>query len=71
MIYFKRPTRLEGEDGMKLWIAQFCDFFFENVSNKLKEQITTKAVQRLRKTNYQNGEWNADYVRLRVKAIKE
>ncbi|HEY2721477.1 MAG TPA: class I SAM-dependent methyltransferase, partial [Chitinophagaceae bacterium] len=30
--YFKRPTKLEGEEGMKLWIAQFCGFFFENIS---------------------------------------
>src|SRR5215467_15924923 len=23
VMYFKRPTKLEGEDGMNLWIAQF------------------------------------------------
>ncbi|MFI5185689.1 MAG: class I SAM-dependent methyltransferase [Chitinophagales bacterium] len=71
VMYFKRPTRLEGEDGMRLWIDQFCSFFFKNISNELKEKITTRAVRELRKTNYRNGEWNADYVRLRVKAIKE
>jgi trans-aconitate methyltransferase len=69
--YFKRPTKLEGEDGMKLWIAQFCGFFFKNVSKELKEKITAKVVERLGQTNYQNGNWNADYIRLRVKAIKE
>jgi len=71
VMYFKRPTKLEGEDGMKLWIMQFCGFFFKNVSNELKERITANAIQRLRNTNYQDGEWNADYVRLRIKAIKE
>jgi trans-aconitate methyltransferase len=71
VMYFKRPTKLEGEDGMKLWIEQFCGFFFNNISNELKEKIIAKAVQSLRKTNYQDGNWNADYVRLRVKAIKE
>jgi len=71
VMYFKRPTKLEGEDGMKLWIAQFCDFFFKNISNELREGITRKAIQRLRNTNYRDGEWSADYVRLRIKAIKE
>ena len=71
VMYFKRPTRLEGDDGMKLWINQFCGFFFKNIPNEWREKITTKAVQRLRNTNYQDGEWSADYVRLRIKAIKE
>jgi len=69
--YFKRPTVLEGEDGMKLWIAQFCGFFFKNVSDEVKERITMRAVEDLRRTNYHGGNWNADYIRLRVKAIKE
>jgi ubiquinone/menaquinone biosynthesis C-methylase UbiE len=68
--YFKRPTKLEGEEGMKLWIRQFCGFFFKNISDDLKEKITTNAVERLRKTNYENGNWNADYVRLRVRAVR-
>jgi trans-aconitate methyltransferase len=71
VMYFKRPTKLEGEEGMKLWINQFCGFFFKDVSKELKETITARAVQRLRNTNYQDGEWTADYVRLRIKAIKE
>lgn len=71
VMYFKRPTKLEGEDGMKLWIAQFCGFFFKNVSNELKERITVNAIENLKQTNYRNGNWNADYVRLRIKAIKE
>jgi trans-aconitate methyltransferase len=71
VMYFKRPTALEGEDGMKLWIAQFCGFFFKNISNELREKITAKAVQNLKQTNYRNGTWNADYVRLRVKTVKE
>ena len=69
--YFKRPTKLEGEEGMKLWIRQFCGFFFKNIPGELKEKITSNAVERLRETNYKNDNWNADYIRLRVKAIKE
>lgn len=65
---FKRPTKLEGEDGMKNWIVQFCGFFFRNVPAEQKEKIIDKAVEYLRPTNYKDGIWWADYVRLRVKA---
>lgn len=66
--HFKRPTRLEGEDGMKIWIVQFCGFFFKNVSAEQKEKIIDKAVEYLRPMNYEDGVWWADYIRLRVKA---
>jgi trans-aconitate methyltransferase len=69
--YFKRPTPLDGEDGMRLWIMQFCGFFFEGMDDQLRQSITGKAVERLRQSNYRSGQWTADYVRLRVKAIKE
>ncbi len=68
--YFKRPTKLEGGDGMKKWIEQFCGFFFGNVSKEQKEMITAKAVEELKKTNYTGNTWYADYIRLRIKAIK-
>jgi trans-aconitate methyltransferase len=71
VMYFKRPTKLEGEDGMTLWIHQFCDFFFQNIKDDLKEKIIVNAVESLRKTNYRNGDWYADYIRLRIKAVKE
>lgn len=69
--HFKRPTVLQGEDGMRNWIVQFCTFFFTQISPVEKEQVTNRAVELLRPTNYKNGTWYGDYVRLRVKAIKE
>lgn len=69
--YFKRPTRLQGADGMRNWIVQFCTFFFTQISTEEKEKIINRAVEMLQTTNYKNGTWYADYVRLRVKAIKE
>jgi trans-aconitate methyltransferase len=71
VMYFKRPTKLEGEEGMTLWIHQSCDFFFRNIGDDLKEKIIAKVVESLRATNYRDGDWNADYVRLRIKAVKE
>ncbi len=69
--YFKRPTELKGDDGMKNWIIQFCTLFFTHISSYDIENIIHRAVDILRPTNYKNGIWYADYVRLRVKAIKE
>jgi trans-aconitate methyltransferase len=69
--YFKRPTVLQGEDGMKNWIVQFCTFFFTQISSSHTEEIIKNAVEILRPTNYKSGTWYGDYVRLRVKAVKE
>ncbi len=69
--YFKRPTVLQGAEGMKNWILQFCTFFFTNISTADTEKIIMNAVETLRSTNYSGGLWQADYVRLRMKAIKE
>lgn len=69
--YFKRPTELKGNDGMKNWILQFCTFFFTNIPADETENIIDRAVEITKHTNYKNGIWYGDYVRLRVKAIKE
>lgn len=71
IIQFERPTELVGEDGMKDWIVQFCQSFFANISQGKIENIINKAVTILKQTNYENGKWYADYIRLRVKAIKK
>lgn len=68
---FKRPTELKSEEGMKNWIVQFCTFFFIKISSDNVEEVIDNAVKTLKPTNYKNGVWYGDYVRLRVKAIKE
>lgn len=70
IIQFDRPTELVGEDGMKNWIIQFCQAFFKNIPVEKINTVLDKAVAILRKTNYENGKWYADYKRLRIKAIK-
>jgi trans-aconitate methyltransferase len=69
--YFKRPTVLQGEDGMRNWIVQFCTFFFTQIPAADTEEIINNAVEILRPNNFKSGTWYADYVRLRVKAVKE
>jgi trans-aconitate methyltransferase len=71
IIQFERPTELIGEDGMKNWIIQFGQPFFKNISQDKVEDILNRSVDLLKQTNYENGKWYADYIRLRIKAIKK
>jgi trans-aconitate methyltransferase len=68
---FDRPTKLNGENGMYDWINQFAQHSFKNLNTAQAEEIKHAAVDKLRKTNYANNHWTADYRRLRVKAIKK
>ncbi len=67
-LYFERETALTGEDGMKDWINMFGSFFFKNISKEQAEKVIAKAIEHLKQTNYRDGIWYADYVRLRMKA---
>ena len=67
---FDRPTKLHGENGMYDWISQFAQHAFKNLNTEQAEEIKNLAVDELRKTNYANNQWMADYRRLRVMAVK-
>ncbi len=78
-LLYKRPTLLEGEMGMENWIRQFASGYFDNLFEQQVESImdiiTESSKKRdykssLRATNYKDGMWMADYVRLRVVATK-
>lgn len=68
---FDRPTKLVGEDGMKKWMIQFATHAFIHLSEAQTEAILNRAIEILKPNYYINGEWIADYKRLRVKAIKK
>lgn len=65
---FDRPTELTGDDGLADWIRMFVKVPFEGVSQK--DEIIREAVEGLRGELYQSGKWYADYVRIRMKAVK-
>lgn len=67
---FDRPTPLVGENGMYEWINQFAQHAFKNLTEVESEPLKKLAVDLLRSDFYENGQWKADYRRLRVKAIK-
>ena len=70
-VLFDRPTELKGQNGLKDWINMFVKTPFAVVENEdVKETMIDKAVENLRGILYKNGKWYADYVRIRMKAIK-
>lgn len=68
---FDRPTKLIGEEGMYIWINQFAQHAFKNLTNEQSEAIKNLAVEILKPRYFINGEWVADYRRLRVKAWRK
>jgi hypothetical protein len=67
---FNRPTPLEGEQGMENWLRQFKWFYFETLPPSQAEQALQETIAALREPLYRQGQWRADYRRLRFLAAK-
>ncbi len=67
---FERPTSLEGEDGMLNWILQFSGFQFEPLAASDRKRALEEVVELVRPKLYRDGQWFADYRRLRIIAAK-
>jgi hypothetical protein len=67
---FDRPTPLEGDNGMEIWIRQFKFYYFEGLSVDQQKKAMAEVVSELQgKLRNENG-WFADYRRLRMEAVK-
>jgi ubiquinone/menaquinone biosynthesis C-methylase UbiE len=69
--HFDRPTPLIGENGLRNWMEMFAFSMFEGIPTETKELILTQVENNLRDVLFHNGEWIADYKRIRVVGIKE
>lgn len=70
-VLFDRPTELKGADGLKDWINMFVKTPFSVVQEeKEREIIVDEAVKSLEDTLFKDGKWYADYVRLRMRAVR-
>jgi very-short-patch-repair endonuclease/trans-aconitate methyltransferase len=67
---FDRPTPLEGEDGMRNWLSMFGHPILRGAPTDVIDRVTATAERTLRETNYRDGQWFADYRRIRIVAIK-
>ena len=70
-IHFDRPTLLQdGCVGVAKWLNMFGDTFFEGIDEIEKKQIVAEITDLLEPDYNIDGEWYADYVRLRFVAVK-
>jgi trans-aconitate methyltransferase len=67
---FDRFTPLLGDDGLANWIRTFQQSAFVDMEDTLREEIIREAVDSTRAELFVDNVWYADYVRLRMKAIK-
>jgi trans-aconitate methyltransferase len=69
-LHFNRKTPLKGENGMATWLEMFAEPFFKNMKSDEIQVIVRRVEEMLRPSNFENGVWFADYVRLRMLAYK-
>jgi trans-aconitate methyltransferase len=68
---FERPTVLaDGENGLRNWINQFEQAVLRDFSEDQREAIIGLAETKLRDRLFRDGNWIADYKRLRIVAHK-
>ncbi|HVS92682.1 MAG TPA: methyltransferase domain-containing protein [Mucilaginibacter sp.] len=70
--HFDRPTPLQdGREGIAKWFTMFGESIFKMVPAVELPQILDEITDLLQPTNEVDGQWYADYKRLRFVAIKE
>lgn len=70
--HFDRPTLLQdGREGIAKWFRMFGDSIFKTVPANKLPQILGEITDLLQPTNEVDGQWYADYKRLRFVAVKE
>jgi trans-aconitate methyltransferase len=67
---FDRPTLLEGEEGGRNWILMFGDPLMQTVPAEGRDAFIAALEQHMRPRLYRDGQWTADYRRLRILAFK-
>lgn len=70
-VHFSRPTKLSGEDGLRNWLEMFSPSLFEKTKQGMKEHIFNTTIENLRPHLFKEGDWYADYKRIRIVAVKE
>jgi trans-aconitate methyltransferase len=70
--HFDRKTPLQDADqGVAKWIMMFAPLYLVGIPQTEKEQMLTEMIEILEPYYNENGQWYADYKRLRFVAVKE
>lgn len=67
---FERPTLLDGKDGLRNWIKMFRNNVLAQLDEKDHEPFFALVEEFAKPKLNSDGKWYADYVRLRMVAIK-
>jgi trans-aconitate methyltransferase len=67
---FPRPTPLEGPEGMRNWLEMFAAPYFTGLEPGAVATVLTRAEEIAAAELFSDGAWHADYIRLRLRAIK-
>ena len=71
MTLFDRPTGLaDGEAGLRNWITMFGGAYLEKVDSARREEFFQRVEGLVRPELFRDGQWWADYRRLRLVAVK-
>lgn len=70
-VLFDRPTEQRGENGLENWINMFITSAFEGIDINIKEKVIAQTAELCRPKLYIKGNWYIDYVRIRIKAVKQ
>lgn len=65
-VHYERPTILKGKDGLRNWIEMFAVSIFDSVPNNRKVEIMENIENNLKESLFKDGNWIADYKRIRV-----
>ncbi len=69
---YDRPTLLESKNkGIEDWIEMFGSHFFLGIDPKEKAAILSEVQNNVRSKCFKDGQWYADYRRIRVVALKK
>jgi len=70
-VLFDRPTRLEGgEEGLENWIRMFRGPRLNMLTEDEQREVIHRVKRALRDTQFKDGDWYADYRRLRITGYK-
>lgn len=71
-VLFDRPTLCQGgKNGLRNWIKMFDKVPFRGMDTDMQDAIISEAEQNLLDILFHDEAWFVDYVRIRIKAIKE
>lgn len=70
-VLFDRPTEQKGENGIIDWIKMFVKTPFNGIDEQTADKLRQQTQERLEDRLLVDGKWYVDYVRIRIKAVKE